>query len=103
KVLPKPVPSARAAAIIAYNKLKSNCPRRDTLPTSKAIEYAVLVDSVRDRVVSDNMEVGYDVCGLAPGSPFTAQFTLIKLRQRGFGKQKDHIETAPATAGSPRT
>jgi serine/threonine protein kinase len=99
----KPGPSERAAAIIAYNKLKSSCPKRDTLASSKPIAYAVIVDTIRDRKFSDNMAIGYDVCGLASNSPFTTVFTLTKLRQRGFGQQAPHAETGVGTAGSPRS
>ena len=100
---PKPKPSPRAAAILAYNKLRSSCARRDTLPDAKPIEYAVLMDSVADRPRGDEMTVVYDVCGLPSGSAFTAKFTLTKLRQRGFGQQKPHIETAIGEAKSPRS
>ena len=97
------LPSARAAAIIANNKLKSSCPKRDTLVNSKPTDYAVRVDTIRDRMLSDKLGIGYDVCGLASGSPFTTLFTLTKLRQRGFGQQPPRSETALATAGSPRS
>ena len=103
KTPPKPVPSARAAAIIAYNKLKSSCPKRDTVATSKPIEYAVRIDSIADRARADKMDVGYDVCGLVSGSPFTTQFTLTKLHQRGFRQQPAHDESQIETAGSPRS
>ena len=63
----------------------------------------MLVDSIADRPRADEMEIVYDVCGLSAGSSFTAKFTLTKLRQRGFGQQKPHLETATATAASPRS
>jgi serine/threonine protein kinase len=100
---PKPKPSAHAAAILAYDKLASSCAKRDTMPDAKAIDYAVLLDSMKDRPRSDRMNVVYDVCGLPGGTPFTARFTLTKLRQRGFGQQKPHEETVRETAGSPRS
>jgi serine/threonine protein kinase len=103
KTSPKPATSERAAAIIAYNKLKSSCPKRDTLASSKPIDYAVIVDTIRDRKFSNKMAIGYDVCGLANNSPFTTVFTLTKLRQRGFGQQAPHAETGVGTAGSPRS
>jgi serine/threonine protein kinase len=99
----KPGPSERAAAIIAYNKLKSSCAKGDTLLSSKPIDYAVLVDSIHDRKLSGKMAIGYDVCGLPSNSPFTTLFTLTKLRQRGFGQQPPHIETAVGTALGPRS
>jgi len=99
----KPAISERAAAIIAYDKLKSSCPKRDTLLTSKAIDYAVLVDTIRDRKLSNKMAIGYDVCGLTSSSPFTALFTLTKLRQRGFGQQPPHSDTEVGAAASPRS
>jgi serine/threonine-protein kinase len=95
-------PSERAKAIMAYNALKSGCPRRDTVASAPQIPYAVLLDSLPDRVRSDKMAVGYDVCGLPARSPFTARFTLTKLHQFGFRQQKPHDETAPAIASSPR-
>jgi serine/threonine-protein kinase len=98
-----PKPSARAAAILAYNKLKSNCAKRDTLVSAKPIPYQVLTDSLVDRPRGDAMTVVYDVCGLSAGSSFTATFTLTKLRQRGFGRQKPHVETTTATVKSPRS
>ena len=49
------------------------------------------------------MRVSYDVCGLSGQTPFTARFTLTKLRQFGFGQQKPHTEIAPEIAGSPRS
>jgi len=103
---PKPKgPSDRAAAIIAYNKLKSSCAKRDTLASSKPIPYAAHLDTVHDRNRADKMTIVYDVCGLDKGSPFTATFTLTKLRQGGLGftRQKPHQETALETAGSPRS
>ena len=99
----KPGPSEHAAAIIAYDKVKSSCPKRDTLANSKAIDYAVLVDTIRDRNLSNKMAIGYDVCGLASNSPFTALFTLTKLRQRGFGQQPPRSETEVGAATSPRS
>ena len=103
KTPPKTGPSERAAAIIAYNKVKSSCPKRDTLVSSKPIDYAVRVDSIHDRKLSDKMDVGYDVCGLPSSSAFTTTFTLTKLRQRGFGQQAPHTETGVGTAVSPRS
>jgi hypothetical protein len=103
KTPPKTGPSERAAAIIAYNKLKSSCPKRDTLLTSKPIDYAVRVDTMRDRTLSNKMDIGYDVCGLPSSSAFTTFFTLTKLNQRGFGKQAPHLETAVGNVGSPRS
>jgi serine/threonine protein kinase len=99
----KPKPSARAAAILAYNKLKSNCAKRDTMPDAAPIEYAVLLEPLSDRPRADQMSVTYDVCGLPAGTSFTANFTLTKLRQRGFRQQKPHVETALEKAGSPRS
>ena len=49
------------------------------------------------------MPVVYDVCGLAKNSPFTTQFTLIKLGQHGPFQQKPHLETALETAETPRS
>jgi hypothetical protein len=99
----KPVMSERARAIIAYNRLASNCPQRDTVASAPAIAYSALLDSIPDRVRSDRMRVSYDVCGLSGQTPFTARFTLTKLRQFGFGQQKPHTEIAPEIAGSPRS
>ena len=103
KLKPPPKPSARAAAILAYNRLKSSCAKRDTLVSAKPIEYAVLMDSLPDRSRGNEMAVVYDVCGLSAGSSFTAKFTLTKLRQRGFGQQKPHVATTTEKAGSPRS
>jgi hypothetical protein len=103
KPKPPPKPSARAAAILAYNRVRSNCPRTDTLVTSKPIEYAALMDSLPDRARGNEMTVAYDVCGLRSGSSVAAQFTLTKLRQRGFGQQKPHVEVATVIAKSPRS
>jgi hypothetical protein len=100
---PPPKPSARALAILAYNKLRSGCATRDTVPGAAPIEYAVLVDSLDDRPRADSMSVAYDVCGLPRGTAFTASFTLTKLRQRGLRQQKPHEETITETAGSPRS
>jgi serine/threonine protein kinase len=98
----KSASSKRVATILAYNKLKSSCPKLDTATTAKPIEYAVRLDSIRDRVLSDNMSVSYDVCGLPSGSPFTTQFTLTKLNQHGFRQQPPHNEAAPGLAETPR-
>jgi hypothetical protein len=103
KPKPPPKPSARAAAILAYNRVRSNCPRTDTLVTSKPIEYAALMDSLPDRARGNEMTVAYDVCGLRSGSSVAAQFTLTKLRQRGFGQQTPHVEVATVIAKSPRS
>jgi serine/threonine protein kinase len=103
KTPPKGGPSERAAAIIAYDKLKSSCPKRDTLATSKPIDYAVRMDPISNRKLSSTIGIGYDVCGLPSNSPFTALFTLTKLRQRGFGQQPPHSETDVGTAASPRS
>jgi hypothetical protein len=103
KPKPKPKPSARAAAILAYNRLTSSCARRDTMPNAKPIEYAVLTDSMADRPRGDAMPLVYDICGLPSGTSFTVRFTLTKLRQRGFGQQKPHVETATGEVRSPRS
>jgi eukaryotic-like serine/threonine-protein kinase len=103
KPKPRPKPSARAAAILAYNRLKSSCARRDTMPDAKPIGYAVLVDSLADRPRGNEMTLVYDVCGLPSGSPFTVTFTLTKLRQRGFGQQKPHVETTSGKTAGPRS
>jgi serine/threonine protein kinase len=99
----KSAASTRVAAILAYNKLKSSCPKqRDTSATAKPIPYSVRADSIRDRALSDSMPVGYDVCGLPSGSVFTTTFTLTKLNQHGLGKQPPHSENAPGLAQNPR-
>jgi hypothetical protein len=103
KTPPKPAMSDRAAIILAYNKLPSACPKADTLNGAKSIAYAVHVDVVHDRPVSDNMAVSYDVCGLLKDTPFLTSFTLTKLHQRGLRQQKPYTETAPETANSPRS
>jgi serine/threonine protein kinase len=91
-----PKPSARALAILAANKVASKCAKiPDTLATTKPIGYRVILDSVGDRKQSNRMDVGYDVCGLEKGVPFSAHFTLTKLRQRGFGQQKPLTLTHP--------
>jgi tRNA A-37 threonylcarbamoyl transferase component Bud32 len=97
-------PSERAAAILAYNKFRSNCPRRDTLVSAKPIAFAVLVDSIHDRTRGKTMDVSYDICG-APDIPFTTTFTLTKLNQRrlSVGKQQPHVESIPENASSPRS
>jgi serine/threonine-protein kinase len=103
---PKPAgPSPRAAEILKYNEIRSNCPKRDTVATAKLIRYAVLLDSIADRSRGDKMEVGYDVCGLKGGSPFTADFALIKTHQKGLERfqQHPHNEQQIETAGSPRS
>jgi len=99
---PRPKPSPRAAAILAYNRLASSCAKRDTMPDAKPIEYEALIDSVADRSRGDAMSVVYDVCGLQAGTPFIGTFSLTKLKQRGLGQQKPHVETVPGTATSPR-
>jgi hypothetical protein len=73
------------------------------MPAAEPIEYAVLMDSLAARPRGDEMAVVYDVCGLTAGTQFTVKFTLTKLRQRGLGQQKPHVETMSATAGSPRS
>ena len=73
------------------------------MPDAKPIAFAVLVDSVADRPRGDEMSLVYDVCGLPSGSSFTGTFTLTKLRQRGFGQQKPHVETATGKVASPRS
>jgi serine/threonine protein kinase len=100
---PRVGPSDRAAAILAYDKLKSSCAKRDTLVGSKEISFAVLVDSIRDRKQSASMDVFYDVCGLPASSAFTTAFKLTKLNQHGFGQQPPLDETGVGTVGSPRS
>jgi serine/threonine protein kinase len=102
---PKPKPSARAAQIISFNSLRSNCPKRaDTLVTTKAIPYGVIADPVADRPRADRLEVSYDVCGLNPTTPYTVEFTLTKLHQRGpgFTQQKPHSERDSGVVASTR-
>jgi serine/threonine protein kinase len=99
-------PSLRAAEILAYNKLRSNCPRRaDTLAATKPVPYMVLVDSLASRPRADRMEVNYDVCGLDARSSFQVEFILNKLRQGGLGftKQKPFAERDSGFVSSPRT
>ena len=104
KTPPKPVPSDRAAAILAANKVKSSCPKmRDTLRTTRPIGYAVLLDTIPDMVRSDKMGVKYNVCGLDPKAPFTTVFTLTKEHQRGIGKQPAHVEQQIEDAAGPRS
>ena len=103
KLAPKPSP--RALAIIAANKLASSCPKvRDTLPSTRPLAYALHVDSIADRPRGESMPVTYDVCGLAPGSPFIAHFTLNKLNQKNPLRRQGPIEAnAPETSGSTRS
>ena len=106
KLPPKPAgPSERALAIIAANKLKSACPKRDTLPKSKPIAYGAHLDSIHNRAKGDKMDVGFDVCGLAPNAPFTAVFTLTKLRQGGlaFTRQKPYSQQTVESVAGPRS
>jgi serine/threonine protein kinase len=102
---PAPKPSARAAAIIAANKIRSSCPKLpDTLATTRPLAFAVLLDSIPDRPRADVMAVPYHVCGLQPGSPFIARFTLTKLNQKNpFGRQAPIEATAPETAAGIRS
>jgi serine/threonine protein kinase len=75
----KPKPSARAALIIAANKAISRCPKyADTMATTPPIAFALLLDSLRDRPRSDQLPVVYDICGLKPGTAYTAVLTLSK-------------------------
>jgi hypothetical protein len=101
-----PKPSARAAAIVAYNKLRSNCPQRaDTLVTTKDIRYAIFVDDIKDQVKPPRMTIGYDVCGLSNGAMYKASFTLTKLNQSkipGRG-QKPFTETDSGRVAGPRS
>jgi serine/threonine protein kinase len=104
KTPPSSMMSERAAAILAYNKLKSSCARLpDTLATSKRIAYGVLLDSIRDRKRSDKMVLGYDVCGLGERAVFSTIFTLTKLNQHGLGKQAPYGEPGAGQAIGPRT
>jgi serine/threonine protein kinase len=106
-VPPKPKgPSDRAAAILAYNKLKSACPtRRDTNVTTPEIRFAVMLDPVADRARAETMSFSYDVCGLAKSQPFTAKFVLTKDEGRiSFRPQGPIAEDAPPnTTNSPRS
>jgi serine/threonine protein kinase len=79
KLAPKPkLPSAKAQAILDANKVASKCPVIDTMPGTKPIAYALLVDSVPDRVWDDHLYIGYDICGLARQTPYSIAFTLSK-------------------------
>lgn len=75
----KPQSSPRALAIIAANKAISKCPKfADTLATTAPIAFALLVDSIPDRVRADNIPVKYDVCGLKPTQAYTVVATLSR-------------------------
>ena len=103
---PKPKgPSERAAAILAYNKLKSSCPPGDTMPSAKPIPFEVILGPVTDRVKADTMSFVYDVCGLRRNDPFRAKFVLTKDNGRKpLGRQGPIAEDAPPnTADSPRS
>ena len=96
-------PSKRAMEILRYNRYQSSCPTRDTLPGTKAIAYDVMVDSMADRPRAPKMNVVYNVCGLGPQSPYSVQFLLTKLNQRGFRQQPRLEASTVASTNGPRS
>ena len=104
-VPPAPKHSPRVLAILAWNKLRSDCPQLDTAAKAPAPLYSTIVSPIRDTQRQDRLDVTYDVCGLNRSAPFKSTFTLTKLNQRsvfGVGKQQPHVETVEDTAASPR-
>jgi hypothetical protein len=100
---PKPKPSARAQAILDYNKFASKCPTIDTMQTTKPIAYALLVDTIPDRVWADNLFIGYDICGLPRQTPYIVSYTLSKKGGfAGRGAKEVRAQPVAENAGSPR-
>ena len=92
-------PSA-AALQRARSAAASKCPASSRADTT----FAVLLDSVAPQKPEAKLPVGYDVCRLAEGAPFSVQFTLRKLNQGRFGKKQDPrtLQSAAIAAG-PRS
>lgn len=67
-----------------------------------------MLDSIRQQTSGTQLDVAYDVCGLAAGSPFMAQITLRKVDQSRMRRLvratfKPVVIGFPDVANSPRT
>jgi hypothetical protein len=87
----------------------SNCPRLSAAKATGANAYKLLVDSVRAPLkVGASIRVGYDVCGLPAGSPYTADIT-VRRTSRGRlggilgGKVEPKTEKFVENAAGPRS
>ena len=76
----------------------SKCPR-----TAAPDVFSLLVDSVPPQKVGARLTVGFDVCGLAANSPFSATITFRKLNQGRFSRQQDRTLHVPSVATGPRS
>ena len=63
----------------AVKELPSKCPK-----TPK--DFSLKVDSVRAQTLGSQLRVGYDVCGLAAGTPFTTDITVRRIGQSKLGR-----------------
>jgi hypothetical protein len=86
--------------------LFSRCPKLDGSTATKNL--VLMLDSISPQVSGKQLDVAYDVCGLASGSPFMAQFTLRKVDQSRMRRLvratfKPVVVGFPDVANSPRT
>ena len=73
----------------------SRCPRPGTAAFRRMEVPVLLLDSIRDIRTGERVAAGYDVCGLAPGTPFSAHLTVRKTNQgrddKLFGRWVDPV------------
>jgi len=56
----------------------------------KAPKFLVLMDSVPQIATGSKLEIQYEVCGLAAGTPYRGKVRLVQQQQRLAGKKKSY-------------
>ncbi|HEU4993731.1 MAG TPA: protein kinase [Gemmatimonadaceae bacterium] len=80
---------------------ESKCP-----PSPKTL--ALLMDSIRTQREGTKLQMGYDVCGLTAGAPYSAELSVKRTGQNPVkrvlvGSPQPVLDEFPATANSPRS
>jgi hypothetical protein len=75
---------AGAYAVSASMASKSLCPSSST---GKAPKFVVLTDSIPKASAGSKLEIQYEVCGLAAGTPYRGKVRLVQP-QKTIGKRK---------------
>jgi hypothetical protein len=75
---------ATAYAVSASMADRSRCP---TMSAEKASKFLVLMDSVPHAAAGSRLEIQYEVCGLASGTPYRGKVRLVQP-QKTIGKKK---------------
>src|SRR5688572_22388937 len=89
---------AAAAALTLVGAYALNASGRSLCPPvtkGKTPKFHVLMDAVPQATAGSEVEINYDVCGLASGSAYSGRVRLIQSQQRPAGKKKKSAKPTP--------